>query len=451
MSPITILLLVVAILPGAPGRRLKLRDAPTTRQQQLPWSQRQQNKGRATVFGEHVSSKGTTCHGQKCDRRSSSRRELFKYGVSYPVNLIRDPRCDPYEMCKCRLGNYEKDTQCTATSCVFSPLAPAYCKFASPECKWRKHGKVEWHHCEFANTKSTDFYPGQNLFVALRKKQEHEVQMHKFGARVFTDIDDTIICGGVPLDSKCNDAGTKDGGIFPGVVAFYYALAKGTLTTLPKGKKLRKPLPITARPGELKLILGMDKSIASMLGSGKAIKEAFQQEGPKEWKLDTSNAKYGSIRHLLDNMAIVGHRGTDATQYDQVAYRKFSAYKHMYDKQYKKMGVAGSFFVGDNTQGDLVAAQMMLSYGTKPGLRAAFIHDVYNLCYKECREEWKKYGIFVFSHYAQAACIAKDEGFITEPDKTHVCKEAEGLTCSAAYSFRVRDVGMLSPRHMLNL
>lgn len=427
MAAVSILFLGVASLPAAQG----LRTQPP--QKRLKWGQRQQNKPHITIFGESMS-RGQTDQGQKNKTRAG---RLFAGSVSYPINLIRDPRCNPYEMCKCNLGESERDSHCQESSCVYSPLAPPYCKLSTPECKWGKK-KVQWHRCEFANTLSTTFYPNQNIFVALRTKQQESATPAR-GARVFTDIDGTVMCTGGPgrsgLISDCKLMGTANGLPFPGVAAFYLALTQGNLAEQPSGKQLMKPLPFTARPHELKLLLGLRRSIYSLTGGTKALKEAFAKEGPPEWTLDIAGASYGRLLDILDHAAIVGHRGDDATEYDKIAYRKFSAYKYLYDEKYNNMGVQGSFFVGDNGQGDLVAAQMMLSYGSrqKPGLRAAFILDSAAKCDKDCHEEWKKYGIYIIQDYAQAASIAFDEGLITEASKKHVCLKANNTACSSEW------------------
>merc|ERR1712190_134259 len=67
-------------------------------------------------------------------------------------------------------------------------------------------------------------------------------------------------------------------------------------------------------------------------------------------------------------------------------------------------------------------------------LRAAFIHDVRGLCKEEvCRERWAAHGIYLFSHYADAAGQAEALGMITSEGCKRVCAAmANSMPCSCS-------------------
>merc|ERR1719491_1038166 len=93
-------------------------------------------------------------------------------------------------------------------------------------------------------------------------------------------------------------------------------------------------------------------------------------------------------------------------------------------------------FVGDNGQGDAIAAQMMLKespmYSDAGGtMHVSFIHDVVRKCQsEECRTAWARVGIHMFEHYPHAASIACRLGFISEDGCNQVCATAPALACN---------------------
>jgi len=249
-----------------------------------------------------------------------------------------------------------------------------------------------------------------------KERKNHE------GVVVMTDVDDTIKCSGGPpagADGACMH--TKKHEMYPGVVAFQLALARGRKDS----KKPKKVIPLSARPAELSMFLSMKKDSKE----GRAYARAAEVQNVT-WGLDTENAQYGSVFDVTDFTELAGMGDTDLTRYDKLGHRKFKNW----------LKVANSFgqaavFVGDNGQGDTVAAQMMLKRSAdmkdeQGALRAAFIHDVIRRCVsKDCRETWAKHGIYMFQHYGDAADIAAELGLISRQHCKAICAKVADWQC----------------------
>jgi len=294
-----------------------------------------------------------------------------------------------------------------------------------------------WYRCEWANFANVggiagrvDF-PGRGICVDVPEVQN--VEIRRGGVTVMTDIDDTIICSGGGVagkDTKCT--GTKKKGIYPGVAEFQLALARGSDNVLEPAKVI----PFTARPDEL----GLKKVLA--LKSGGLVPTHFagvpkQHEHHKQiasWGMDIENAQYGDLVDFADWVKDTsGGTGLDLTPYTGMGFKKFSNWKNMVDAG--KLSTP-SAFVGDNGQGDLIAAQMMMKYsagvlrGGSVAVKAAFIHDVMRSCLSDCKRQWAAIGIYLFDDYAHAASIAKNKGLISASSCQAVCASSPKATCA---------------------
>lgn len=237
-----------------------------------------------------------------------------------------------------------------------------------------------------------------------------------------SDVDDTMKCSGGPasggVDSVCQ--GTEAHKMYPGVAEFSLALARGSQD----GLNPRKVVPLSARPAELKAILGMTPGSPEDI----AYSQAAEAMGIDGWGLDTENALYGGLRDSTD---FVHLKGTKPTRYIRLGHRKYT--------NWKEVGAAWggpTAFIGDNGQGDAVAAQMMMKRSTglsseQGALRVAFIHDVIRACASaSCREAFAQRGIFLFDHYVQAAGLAAASGLISKSSCLAVCAAASMFPCS---------------------
>lgn len=334
--------------------------------------------------------------------------------------------CGSYEVCKCQMTSDDSVATCLANTCTFAPTAPFFC---CTEGGWWCSGAqcdsqiTSWEDCEWANFPSEDteqrvggVYPGEGLYVdlpAITPKSSSR------GAYVLTDVDDTIKCSGGPpagADTVCS--GTSPHNMYPGVAEFALALARGPndSTTPPK------VVPLSARPDELSAFLAMRDDTPE----GQAYANAASSQNISGWGLDVDNAQYGSGLDLTDF-----HVDTDLTGFDKMGFRKYNNWKSI------KGNFGGvSFFIGDNGQGDVVAAEMMLKRShalqdSQGALRAAFIHDALRRCSSSsCKSTWATYGIFFFANYVDAAGQAKNLGLISRVGCQTVCVAAPSFSCT---------------------
>lgn len=409
------------------GQRGMLRHLPSV----LPTRRRKADKLASAQAGDLPASGGSVFFKSHESRLRESGFVRFTKKMNILNKVIKAPTCRAYEICQCQLGATERETACRSDSCTHAPGAWGACGFKPAKCSWGNPKKnVRWAYCEFANTLTTDMFPGEGAFAAIPAYTSAVVTRPANGHRVFTDIDDTIACshgglGGVLRD--CKGAGTKAHGIFPGAISFQYALAQGIGSPI-SSATLRRAIPFTARPRELRWLIGLGDGVISKLRFWSTSSKVKRAYNAYNWSLDTKRAKYGRAFNVLDQKARFGHRGWDATDYEKTGYTKFVSFRNMYedDRKHGEFGCAQSYFIGDNGQGDLVAAQMMRAYqGGVSGLRAAFIHDTLRKCDQVCANNWKKYGIFIFKHYAEAAAIAAEQGFISDEAKSRVCADVQ--------------------------
>eukprot|EP00928_Gymnodinium_smaydae_P072294 TRINITY_DN5567_c0_g1_i3.p1 TRINITY_DN5567_c0_g1~~TRINITY_DN5567_c0_g1_i3.p1 ORF type:complete len:353 (-),score=53.15 TRINITY_DN5567_c0_g1_i3:417-1475(-) len=340
-----------------------------------------------------------------CFSRSLSiRRELHKLQQQNSLQTNKTAFCNVYEVCKCTGDSEEKNVKCEKSTCSYAPNKPFYCCEDKWWCRKPKCKKTvgNWEDCEWANFQKQGDFPNTSRFMDVPKKPVIS-WTGITGVQVYTDVDDTIVCSGGGLggaDTTCK--GTKPHGFYPKVGEFQLALAKGpqgTFTPL-------KVIPVSARPSELKLFL--------KIKAGSEKDKHFQKLQPN-WGFNVDRALYGSlVGGAADQYVRLPWVGdTDLTKFDKMAIKKYRGWKES-----KKDKDTVSIFVGDNGQGDAVAAQMMLkasqSMQTGSGeMRASFIHDVVKMCSdQDCRDKWAKYGIYVFGDYEEAFTIARKNGLI---------------------------------------
>lgn len=175
------------------------------------------------------------------------------------------------------------------------------------------------------------------------------------GIQVYADIDDTMLCSRAAflhgMDTNCDVK--KE--IYPGVAQFLLELGLGASETLiARGTSPPQPIPLSARPVEFKAVLKLKKTTKPY----KQFKAVGEKMGLPGWGLDIENALYGSI--------------WTSANWKLVAKTK---YRRWVNHNSSLPGI----FVGDNGQGDAIAAGYMQRHnGTLQGptLRAAFIHHV---------------------------------------------------------------------------
>mmetsp|Transcript_86514 Transcript_86514/g.268834 ORF Transcript_86514/g.268834 Transcript_86514/m.268834 type:complete len:399 (+) Transcript_86514:46-1242(+) len=348
---------------------------------------------------------------------------LLQHGPAHGVGTAaaeekRGFICNTYEVCQCESGPEESSTACRKGTCRFDRdfSMRDYCYYSTPDCDdWEDW--PAWDNCHWANFGPAGKLPGDNnILMALDGKSLSPSLLDTLTrVTVFTDVDDTLICsgGGVAgVDTVCE--GTAFDELYPGVVEFQLALALGPSGALPK----QLVVPLSARPWQLKAVMKIEKD--------GPINRAFKLVGGDDWGLDVDHALYGD---LPDDIDIVSKTLGDAglTPYRSLAYTKYKGWREAVAEE--PFRGAASIFVGDDGQGDLVAAQMMAKSGR---LLAAFVHDVRGECREaSCQTAWAEYGIFLFSNYVEAAGVAFSRGIISRESCRKVCsaERAKLYTC----------------------
>lgn len=242
----------------------------------------------------------------------------------------------------------------------------------------------------------------------------HDVSYHGL-RRAFTDIDDTMKCSHAAIfhgiDTNCDHSGE----LYPGVAQFQLELGYGLNSQTAGNGSLRleppSPVPLSARPRELRRFLRIQKHKPSY----KYFKAVGWLNGLQSWSLDVEGAQYGSVRSARS-----------------MAVRDFEALlpRLKYEGWLNYNSSIPTVFVGDNGQGDVKAAMMMREHNVTADGRApqlgAFIHHVQPvpLSSDSLETAWKSgipgteqvladQNIFLFREYVHGACVAYKQGFIT--------------------------------------
>jgi len=159
------------------------------------------------------------------------------------------------------------------------------------------------------------------------------------GNRVFSDLDDTLKCslGGVAgMDTNCDHHGE----IYPGALNFALELGRG-----PREGEIAAPpkaVPLSARPEELRFLLGIKDSDPLNI----AFQKVASSENASAWGLDLAGAQYGSLMNALSVFQSRFEAG--------LSQKKFNGWLAYNASE-------PTFFLADNGQGDVKAAEMMVS------------------------------------------------------------------------------------------
>jgi hypothetical protein len=178
----------------------------------------------------------------------------------------------------------------------------------------------------------------------LRDRQpKYHDEQHE-GSRVFSDLDDTLLCskgakkGLTGLDILCDEKGE----IYPGAIQFMLELGRGSN----QSASPPRVVPLSSRPSLSKV-----PKVEVRIQEDHPLNVAFESYAAREddagrardWGLDLGRAQYG---RLLKSLPAVFRR------YEGMARSKVEGWMEFNSK-------VPSFFIGDNGQGDAEAAQIM--------------------------------------------------------------------------------------------
>eukprot|EP00928_Gymnodinium_smaydae_P040358 TRINITY_DN27378_c0_g2_i1.p1 TRINITY_DN27378_c0_g2~~TRINITY_DN27378_c0_g2_i1.p1 ORF type:complete len:496 (-),score=97.86 TRINITY_DN27378_c0_g2_i1:216-1703(-) len=361
---------------------------------------------------------------------------------------------------KCSAFNGANDVTKKPGSCrVYNPCTGESMPKPDEACKPLLY-KI--HHCTFLQARHwrlLDSPPEPYILLGRQNALDRKTGERLFasGAQILSDIDDTVKCSGgksktdriAGIDSECH--GTVRHGLYPGVAAFYYGLSLGWRTGWNTSKPVVEnlPVPLTARPAKLKLLLklkhckGEDKAFRRKIcpgcdkcSEGKIMKRVT--EPCKCFGLDVNGAKYGRVsdarpdwkREAIYKKLADEEKGENVAfesgGYERMGLSKFKSFRKVAEKKKNIPYV----FIGDNGQGDLTAAQLMLN-ARPTRLTAAFIHYVRHDMlpgegeFKAAKEAWAARNIYLFDTYLEAAEIALSLGMISEANFLEIKRRYE--------------------------
>ncbi|MEZ4272772.1 MAG: phosphatase domain-containing protein [Myxococcota bacterium] len=199
--------------------------------------------------------------------------------------------------------------------------------------------------------------------------------------KILSDVDDTVF-------SSIHDERVAKGTTYPGIVAFYRALAR------PPGEGRSNLTFLSARPRDP---LGVVENYT---------KHRLRQKNMPEHALLT-----GDVFHWLGHAHQAKKKIENFVQYQAL----FPEY--------------GFIFFGDSGQGDPIVARTLLEKHVKH-MVAAFIHDLGNLSRHDVRQ-LEEQGVICFKNYVAAAIVAYDRGLISRQAVLDVAKSAEQASTEA--------------------
>eukprot|EP00928_Gymnodinium_smaydae_P010685 TRINITY_DN14025_c0_g6_i1.p1 TRINITY_DN14025_c0_g6~~TRINITY_DN14025_c0_g6_i1.p1 ORF type:complete len:437 (+),score=34.31 TRINITY_DN14025_c0_g6_i1:367-1677(+) len=281
-------------------------------------------------------------------------------------------------------------------------------------------------------------------FTRQAKQSQGDGMLFSKGAQILTDVDDTIKCSGgqqpAGNDETCKD--TEPGAFYPGVVAFYKALALGHRDPESKIPPSQFPIPLSARPQKLSAIMGtkqcrkLDLHFRELMCGCTEAECDENVEGDKCgcFGLNTADAQYG---HLLDYLTdrpkeliyldladMEKKRGKPVFEsggYAKMAQSKFRGFINLVKQGRGHETQVPMVFVGDNGQGDFSAAQMMLRFRDMQGksrMHAAFIHYVRKDLgpgeFEAAQKAWAEQRIYLFRDYLEAGRIALNKALTSQ-------------------------------------
>jgi len=317
---------------------------------------------------------------------------------------------------------------------------PSDTRFDKDDKACKREGEVSWAECKWPTASEfASIGLGYNFNFSLATasgylrgiadfSSEEQDGALPHGLQVLTDLDDTIVCSGglkpAGVDKVCE--GTSKGGIYPGVMEFQYALALGLKEQVVWGTtRAKMAIPFSARPRWSKKIIGVKRCSGPNFEFRKHICGCPNREACIKQSHSANCNCFGLNKNLAQYGYAADAKGQFTGDFIDMGVRKWMNWRGMRN-QMQKLAV----FVGDDGQGDLHAAQMMLLESQKCKLGemipavvgkcrgavvAAFIHDVARKCtFKECREAWAKHNVFFFANYLEAAHIAADHSIISK-------------------------------------
>jgi len=293
-------------------------------------------------------------------------------------------------------------------------------------------------HSEFVQDASDHERAEADSARAAELEKERD---RSYGVRIFSDIDDTMICShSKALHGTDTNCGAK-GDVYPGMTGLFLQMAMGTKNA--NGVDPPLPVPLSTRPEKLRFLLAIkeeDPLNMEFVNVAKPFNITFG--------MDLQGALYGAATTLFSVAS-----GQFETSLSPVKFKGWKKYNTTYP----------TVFFGDNGQGDVYAAMLMRQFSDSssvgPRLNAAFIHHVQMKGMKDPALTTSKKStrpgdvrtlraqrIFLFENYAEAACIAFKEDLITADGyRAVMMRILTECTSNEPYSFVSKQCRVLLP------
>lgn len=240
---------------------------------------------------------------------------------------------------------------------------------------------------------------------------------------VFSDIDDTICRKG---HGKRFDDSSYDDEFYPGVLQFMLELARGREESM----RPARIILITARAKELARFGIMKITLKHRIAVAAA--EVGERNGFPDWGVDVENSLYGRLIDMIH-----------PNKLQRYAVIKYNSWKDF-------RTTLKTVWMGDNGQGDQLAAESMARHSAKEDrdqhLAAAFIHQVD----RKKSHSYETYPraeetVHLFRTYAEAARIAEERALISTAGLARVRDAVRGSAIYMLCEMKEAFIGGLYP------
>jgi len=236
--------------------------------------------------------------------------------------------------------------------------------------------------------------------------------------QVFFDVDDTVTCSGGAIGGV-HEAGYW-GEVYPGAAQFILELGRGSRRWM---RGVCPPLPrlLSSRPEHIGALHLEESSTLA-----QEFRKVGDENGFVEWGVDLEGSLYGRFRDLF---------GMVRGNYSSMGRTKADRWRLALESS---RGRQDAIFVGDDGQGDVVAA---LEMARGPSFRAAFIHQVAPVWHDAAdrSRQLERQQIFLFRGYLEAAGIAARRGLISSSGHRRVSRTIRSSSLARLCRLHAKD------------
>jgi len=264
---------------------------------------------------------------------------------------------------------------------------------------------------------------------------------------VYSDVDDTMKCSGAHWPAGMDSNGKKKQ-IYPGMSSLYLQLAMGP-GKLNESSTIPPVIMLSARPASAAGLNKIGVSNSLRVKGDDPLTRDFQSKAPAwqpTWGLDLAEAQYGEWETIREFLKM---GSPEFSKLGNAKYQQWVEHSLTNSNDGKKKPKI-TIMVGDNGQGDAVAALQMASSDNEraPLLAGGFVHHVQNFPFgwhglsptpgnesfgEGAQSALAERGISLFMQYGHAACLALSRGFIQVSQYVDIMKAIQ-FECDGKWS-----------------